>query len=827
MKKNLACACLMVAGALLLVSCDDGTNEDKKPQDKVVCQPGCARGETCDNGVCKCGEKVCEADEICQSGVCQKATGDCPDGNCEQPADACENACKGDETCVDGTCKCGENICSSDEICQSDVCKKTEPECEGEECEHSEDDCNGACSGEETCAEGVCKCGDSICSEQEVCHAGTCETVTEIPPGEGEEDDKCETACGEGMVCVGGKCEPVTSVIECNPECKDGQVCDNSGTCIDIIEESCYNCVAGETCVSGVCMCGKTTCNENEICDNNVCVLIDPCADKTCPSGQACSGGECKALDVWFNKASLDVLLSSTSDKLIATRTGTKALTWTIDGVAASNKAKGILCVTPKKTYSQVLKDCIVVAEDKKTETVQFVGLSRKPKTMVVKVTDDSGHSAETSLKLKPYFGMESFVKLDSSLFVYRNTVTPGGFMKEEKYTDSTETEEERVANLGGEGNPYGLTSFDEEATAIFDADMYTKFIRPKMIRYKDTYYATRASVVAAARFLVLQFPYDIPYSQGGAYDVVTGRGHYIWAFWAKDGNLDADKTNSSDVAVFGLNLTPNAYNSSLTHVSQRDTNKPWGTYNDNIKDFDLTKYPGRNNKYKFTGLECSGFVTWALRNGRMGLGDWLTTIFSRDGSCIIDGKKVRNYRCKTHVNHMMSQIPKNDSGNAWGQSSSNSYNVLNSAYEKLNLLQDSDFKQLDGKDEATVQAILDDAKAGDLLWLGKYINEQEGTYANGHIAMVIGLKRDKNGKVTEIDVGEAAAESGNKLNRWTVSKFVTNSAWVAKAKGKNASFLIKMDHVYNYFTDKYKITDEGKKSDCKDGVKSGGNCYL
>ena len=824
-------------------ACDD-TNDSAS--DIPQCSPECTDDQECINGECRpkqtkddnnCNSE-CDRNQVCVNGECRPAKDhnanvcvpecnkneECIDAKCKpkqnQDDNVCDPACNEDEECIEGTCKPKQNqddnvcdpACNEDEECVEGVCKPKQ---------NQEDKvCDPACSEEEECVEGVCKCGDKICGDHEICLSGICEQNTETAPGDGEDEKVCEKTCEEDTVCIEGECQPIVPVIQCEPECKDGQFCDK-GECKDIPDESCNNCLTGETCVAGVCMCGKTICSENEECKDNICVKLDPCADKTCPAGQACSNGECKVLDVFLNKSSMDVLLSSKSDKLIATRTSTKPLTWTINGTAASDKVTGIFCVTPQNKYSQILNDCIVIDNNKKTETVQFVGLSRKPKNMVVKVTDDSNHSTEATLKLKPYFGMDSFVKLDK-MFTYRNTVTPGGFMKLCQYTASTETDKEKVANLGDDSNPYAATSFNEEATAIFDADMYTKFIRPQMIRYKDTYYATRASVVAAARFLVLQFPYDIPYSQGGTNNVVTGRGHYIWAFWAKDGEID--KTNSAQAAVFGLNLTKNDYNSSLTHESLRNTAKPWGTYNSSIADFNLEKNPGRNNKYKFTGLECSGFVTWALRNGRMGLGDWVTTIFGRTGSCTVNGKIERNYRCQTHVNHMLSQIKKENKNALWSESSSNSYNVLNSAFEKLNKLEDSDFKQLDSRDLKTVQAIMNDAKAGDILWHGKYIDKDKNLYANGHIAMIIGLKRDKNGVVTEIDLGEATASSGNKLNRWNIDDFVNKSEWVNTTS--QASFLIKMDHVYNYFTDKYKITTESKKSDCPQNVKSGGNCY-
>ena len=326
---------------------------------------------------------------------------------------------------------------------------------------------------------------------------------------------------------------------------------------------------------------------------------------------------------------------------------------------------------------------------------------------------------------------------------------------------------------------------------------MYTKYILPNLLKHDGNYYGTRASVVAAARFLILQFPYDIPYQMIGLNNTVKARSHYVHT-------LHRDAASSiSKTRIYGLNLTSNVYNSSINRKPEniiRKTAVPWGAAYDSTS----------KEKYPYNGLECSGFVTWALNNGRVGLGDWKTKMFAKTGDCKKNGKIVRNYKCKDLVN--------NSSGSTWSNRNNNLFN----AYEKLGKLKDSDFKKLTGKSLSEVKDILKDVKAGDLLWKGKYISKSADTYSNGHIAMIIGLKRDKNGDVSEIEIGEAIYTSGNTLTRKTVSAF-QQSSWF---NSDYASYIIKMDNVYNYYSNLHEITDKSEKSDCPNNVKSGGNCY-
>ena len=113
--------------------------------------------------------------------------------------------------------------------------------------------------------------------------------------------------------------------------------------------------------------------------------------------------------------------------------------------------------------------------------------------------------------------------------------------------------------------------------------------------------YATRAGVVAALRFLTLELPYKIPYffengrlnnNTGG--DYVDGEGR----FYHKGLYLNRDKFSELKKTRFG----PSIWGCPLTNWQDEAGFKPG------------VKYPN--------GLDCSGFVTWAMYNGGFDVSD-------------------------------------------------------------------------------------------------------------------------------------------------------------------------------------------------------------
>lgn len=118
--------------------------------------------------------------------------------------------------------------------------------------------------------------------------------------------------------------------------------------------------------------------------------------------------------------------------------------------------------------------------------------------------------------------------------------------------------------------------------------------------RIKKAGYQTRAGVVEAARFLTLSFQYRIPYffENGRLFwsgvHYVDGEGRY----YHKGLYLSEDKYDDIGPVKDG----PSMWGCDLTN---RDNSEGWILF---------APYPN--------GLDCSGFVTWALLNGGFDIGD-------------------------------------------------------------------------------------------------------------------------------------------------------------------------------------------------------------
>ncbi len=119
--------------------------------------------------------------------------------------------------------------------------------------------------------------------------------------------------------------------------------------------------------------------------------------------------------------------------------------------------------------------------------------------------------------------------------------------------------------------------------------------------RIEKAGYGTRAGAVEAARFLTLEFPYRISYYWENGRLNNTGR-HYVdgeGRYYHKGLYLDKSKYDSIEASLFGPAM--------------------WGCKMVSYEDDPPYFVPG--NKYP-NGLDCSGFVTWALLNGGFDVGD-------------------------------------------------------------------------------------------------------------------------------------------------------------------------------------------------------------
>lgn len=116
--------------------------------------------------------------------------------------------------------------------------------------------------------------------------------------------------------------------------------------------------------------------------------------------------------------------------------------------------------------------------------------------------------------------------------------------------------------------------------------------------RVKEAGEGTRGGVIASARFLTLEFPYNISYfaengrlKNHGLHPTIDGEGR----FYHK-----------------GLYLSSLKYKDLMSNTSTLTGPKFWG----------CSLYSIPMEIYQANGLDCSGFVTWAMYNGGFDVGD-------------------------------------------------------------------------------------------------------------------------------------------------------------------------------------------------------------
>lgn len=134
---------------------------------------------------------------------------------------------------------------------------------------------------------------------------------------------------------------------------------------------------------------------------------------------------------------------------------------------------------------------------------------------------------------------------------------------------------------------------FNAEEATLIDSILFD--------RIEEAGYGTRAGVIAAARFITLEFSYRVPYfyengrlNNYAPYKHVDGEGRYYHrGLYLNESKFQEIEASFVGPAIWGCDL-------------QNYTD--WGPY--------IT------GKYYPNGLDCSGFVTWALLNGGFDIGD-------------------------------------------------------------------------------------------------------------------------------------------------------------------------------------------------------------
>lgn len=201
-----------------------------------------------------------------------------------------------------------------------------------------------------------------------------------------------------------------------------------------------------------------------------------------------------------------------------------------------------------------------------------------------------------------------------------------------------------------------------------------------KILKYdvEEAGYQTRAGVVAAARFLTLKFPYKIPYFyengriSGTGVNFVDGEGRYY-----HKGLYLSDVKKQELIAIIS---GPSSWGCPLTNwEDDPDYGFEWGK-----------KMPN--------GLDCSGFVTWALYNGGFDPGDrgageseypnQVTDLgkFTKLTNNLIDSNAIKAGDIFNYWGHVALIIGIDDENYYVAESLQNFYGLVVRTYKKTNV---------------------------------------------------------------------------------------------------------------------------------------------
>lgn len=218
-------------------------------------------------------------------------------------------------------------------------------------------------------------------------------------------------------------------------------------------------------------------------------------------------------------------------------------------------------------------------------------------KKQILKISTDTIYlTIDETYTLTPNVEVTYNVNNPEVVNIKNNTVTAlkeGNTKIEVTYKDEKETIDVVVTNL------YTLPKINNDKPYL-TCNLYTSIeenILDSSLKFKINTkgYKTRAGVVEAARFLTLQFKNRISYfyengrlNNYGDQDYADGEGRYYHE---------------------GLYLTENKFEVIIASVNGPS---PWG----------CPLYVDLFQREEKNGLDCSGFVTWALLNGGFDVGD-------------------------------------------------------------------------------------------------------------------------------------------------------------------------------------------------------------
>ncbi len=274
----------------------------------------CNDNDACTTDACTAGQcthtsivAACDDQNPCTTDGCSASTG-CTHANNTLACDD-GNSCTSGDACQGGECGAGAAVtCDDGNSCTGDVCDPSLG------CTHANltsacDDGN-PCTDNDVCQGGACKGVGHDCDDQNPCTddscslaAGCAHTNNALPCDDGN-------ACTAADACANGGCMPGTVIT-----CEDNDVCTNN---LCDTASGCYYppltgavcddgnaCTTTDKCAAGVCAGVGLNCDDKNPCTTDSCVVGSGCLHvnntlacsdgSLCTVGDVCVGGTCQA----------------------------------------------------------------------------------------------------------------------------------------------------------------------------------------------------------------------------------------------------------------------------------------------------------------------------------------------------------------------------------------------------------------------------------------------------------------------------------------------------------------------------------------------------
>ena len=298
-----AVECLAPAYECVVVPVDDGQE----------CSDGdaCTTSDQCSGGDCVGDPLLCDDKIECTADSCDAMTG------CTfQPLNgtACDDgqACTGEGTCAEGVCTAPPLDCDDNNACTLDTCGSggcQNLELSGKDCDDGE-----PCTVNDECVGSACLGTDDPCDDADPC------TVDSCAPGVGcQHQPATGVACSDGDSCtIGDQCNG--GVCAGTPmQCTDSNVCTTgqclAGSCLFTpVANACDDesaCTTQDACVNGACQGGPApNCDDGKVCTADSCDPATGCTHAlvtgACDDGDACSVASACSADACVATVMLD-----------------------------------------------------------------------------------------------------------------------------------------------------------------------------------------------------------------------------------------------------------------------------------------------------------------------------------------------------------------------------------------------------------------------------------------------------------------------------------------------------------------------------------------